>query len=239
MDWIFKLLSGESLACHWCQPHKHDYTWPSNFISLKWFLTQYQAKRNQAPFIAFTLYLCWTPQVFVHERAKQSRLVYYWDLTGCRVRTKRRNAATRTENSKLMSPQEHLCTRTILDRSWKNQSDTLYQTHSYFAEGWYNTKIQLSKFVIYLVLPRLHDGFIMYEYTCLIQYVGQNKSITNRAQKKWECGGKKLKSGIEAEERIDVTTKTTFLPYNSPLQGFRRLPRDSEFLSTDQLKLFI
>ena len=73
--------------------------------------------------------------------------------------------------------------------------------------------------------PCLHDGIIMYEYTCLIQYVGQNKSITNRAPKKWECGGKKLKSGIEAEERIDVTTKTTFLPYNSPLQGFRRLPR--------------
>lgn len=143
LDWIFKLLSGESLACHWCQPHKHDYTWPTNFISLKWFLTQYQAKRNQAPFIAFTLYLCWTPQVFVHQRAKQSRLVYYWDLTGCRVRTKRRNAATRTENSKLMSPQEHLCTRTILDRSWKDQSDILNQTHSCFAEGWENTNIQL------------------------------------------------------------------------------------------------
>ena len=143
LDWIFKLLSGESLTCHWCHPHKHDYTWPTDFISLKWFLTQYQAKRNQAPFIAFTLYLCWTPQVFVHQRAKQSRLVYYWDLTGCRVRTKRRNAGTRTENSKLMSPQEHLCTRTILDRSWKDQSDILYQTHSCFAEGWENTNIQL------------------------------------------------------------------------------------------------
>ena len=143
LDWIFKLLSGESLACHWCHPHKHDYTWPTDFISLKWFLTQYQAKRNQAPFIAFTLYLCWTPQVFVHQRAKQSRLVYYWDLTGCRVRTKRRNAGTRTENSKLMSPQEHLCTRTILDRSWKDQSDILNQTHSCFAEGWENTNIQL------------------------------------------------------------------------------------------------
>ena len=163
--------------------------------------------------------------VFVHQRAKQSRLVYYWDLTGCRVRTKRRNAATRTENSKLMSPQEHLCTRTILDRSWKDQSDILNQTHSCFAKGWENTNIQLKKIVTHLALPCLHDGFIMYEYTCLIQYVGQNKSITNRAQKKWECGGKKLKSGIEAEERIDVTTKTTFLPYNSPLQGFRRLPR--------------
>ena len=75
-----------------------------------------------------------------------------------------------------------------------------------------------------MALPCLHDGFIMYEYTCLIQYVGQNKSITNRAQKKWECGGKKLKSGIEAEERIDVTTKTTFLPTTLHYRAFGVFP---------------
>ena len=33
LDWIFKLLSGESLACHWCQPHKQDYSTPGLPIS--------------------------------------------------------------------------------------------------------------------------------------------------------------------------------------------------------------
>ena len=57
------------------------------------------------------------------------------------------------------------------------------------------------------------------------------KSITNRRDKKWECDGKKWKRGIDAEERIGVTTKTIFFVPALQLEGTLSLPRDWEFFS--------